>query len=112
MSSARDWDPARYGAFRDLRLRPALDLLAQVPDLPPGEIVDLGCGDGAVAPALVSRYPTRCLVGVDASEPMLSNAVLRRCYERFALADIADWMPEQSARADLFQRRAELGRGP
>jgi trans-aconitate 2-methyltransferase len=90
-----DWDPARYGAFRDLRLRPALDLLSHVPDLPPGDIVDLGCGDGAVGPALVARYPTRCLVAVDASEAMLSNAVLRRCYERATLADIADWQPEQ-----------------
>ena len=93
--TAQDWDPARYGAFGDLRLRPALDLLAQVPELPPGEVVDLGCGDGAVGPALVSRYPTRCLVGVDASESMLSNAALRRCYERLALGDIADWQPER-----------------
>ena len=96
MSAGRvaDWDPARYGRFGDLRLRPALDLLAQVPELPPGEIVDLGCGDGAVGPALVARYPTRCLVGVDASETMLANAALRRCYERVTLADIADWQPE------------------
>ena len=28
---SKDWDPQRYGAFRDLRLRKALDLLAQVP---------------------------------------------------------------------------------
>lgn len=90
----RDWDPTRYAAFRDLRLRPALDLLAQVPEVPAGEIVDLGCGDGAVGPALVARYPTRSLVGVDASEAMLANAALRRCYERVTLADIADWRPE------------------
>ena len=90
-----DWDPAGYGAFRDLRLRPALDLLAQVPDLPPGDVIDLGCGDGAVAPALVARYPTRTLVGVDASEAMLANAVLRRAYERVTPADIADWRPER-----------------
>jgi trans-aconitate 2-methyltransferase len=92
--TGQDWDPARYGAFRDLRLRPALDLLAQVPDLPVGEVVDLGCGDGAVGPALLSRYPARSLVGVDASEAMLANAVMRRCYERVALADIADWQAE------------------
>lgn len=89
-----DWDPARYGAFRDLRMRPALDLLAQVPDLPRGDIVDLGCGDGAVGPALLSRYPARSLVGVDASEAMLANAALRRCYERLDLADIVDWQPD------------------
>lgn len=92
---AVDWDPARYAAFRDLRLRPALDLLAQVPELPPGDVIDLGCGDGAVGPALVARYPTRSLVGVDASQPMLANAVLRRCYERVTLADIAEWAPER-----------------
>jgi trans-aconitate 2-methyltransferase len=89
-----DWDPARYGSFRDLRLRPALDLLAQVPDLPRGDIVDLGCGDGALGPALLSRYPARNLLGVDSSEAMLSNASLRRCYERLDLADIADWQPD------------------
>jgi trans-aconitate 2-methyltransferase len=90
----RDWDPARYGAFRDLRLRPALDLLAQVERLPKGDVIDLGCGDGAVGPALLSRFPTRSLVGVDASEAMLANASLRRCYERVEQADIAGWRPE------------------
>ncbi|WP_367890129.1 methyltransferase domain-containing protein [Rhodobacter calidifons] len=89
-----DWEPARYAAYRDLRLRPALDLLAQVPDLPRGEIVDLGCGDGAVGPALLSRYPARSLVGVDSSDAMLANAALRRCYERLDLADIVDWQPD------------------
>lgn len=93
--AVRDWDPGQYGAFRDLRLRPALDLLAQVPDLPAGDVVDLGCGDGAVAPALVSRYPTRCLVGVDASEAMLANASLRRCYEHLTQADISSWQPDR-----------------
>ena len=93
--TARDWDPARYAAFRDLRLRPALDLLAQVPEVPAGEVVDLGCGDGAVGAALLARYPTRCLVGVDTSDAMLANAALRRCYERLTSADIADWQPER-----------------
>lgn len=92
--AVRDWDPKTYGAFRDLRLRPALDLLAQLPELPGGEVVDLGCGDGAVGPALVARYPTRTLVGVDASEAMLANASMRRCYERVEAADIAAWRPE------------------
>ncbi len=88
---AVDWDPARYGAFRDLRLRPALDLLAQVPGLPPGEIVDLGCGDGAVADALATRFPGRGLVGVDNSPAMLANAAARLRYDRLIEADIAGW---------------------
>jgi trans-aconitate 2-methyltransferase len=47
-----------------------------------------------VGPALLSRYPTRCLVGVDTSDAMLTNAALRRCYERLTPADISDWHPE------------------
>ncbi|MFM7443053.1 MAG: methyltransferase domain-containing protein [Tabrizicola sp.] len=102
---SQDWDPTRYAAFRDLRLRPALDLLAQLPELPRGDIIDLGCGDGAVAPALVSRYPTHSLIGVDTSESMLANATLRRCYEHVDLADIADWTP-QTRPALIFSNAA------
>jgi trans-aconitate methyltransferase len=44
-----DWNPGAYDAFRDFRLRPALDLLARVPgSLPNGDVIDLGCGSGAV----------------------------------------------------------------
>jgi len=88
-----DWDPARYAAFRDLRLRPALDLLAQVSGLPPGEIVDLGCGDGAVAGALAARFPGRGLVGVDNSAAMLGKAGELLRYDRLIEADIATWEP-------------------
>jgi trans-aconitate 2-methyltransferase len=88
-----DWDPSRYGAFRDLRLRPALDLLAQVPGLPAGEVVDLGCGDGAVAAALAARFPGRGLVGVDNSAAMLAKAAERLVYDRLIEADIEVWEP-------------------
>ena len=54
-----DWNPETYARFRGLRLRPALDLLAQVRDLPEGPVIDLGCGNGAVGPALASAYPLR-----------------------------------------------------
>lgn len=83
-----DWNPAAYSAFRGLRLRPALDLLAQVPDLPPGDVVDLGCGDGAAAGALAARFPGRRLVGVDASPAMLEKAA---GYAAKLQADIAGW---------------------
>ena len=90
---AVDWEPARYAAFRDLRLRPALDLLTQVEGLPPGEVVDLGCGDGAVAAALATRFPGRGLVGVDSSAAMLARAGERLVYDRLVEADIASWEP-------------------
>jgi trans-aconitate 2-methyltransferase len=88
-----DWNPVAYAAFRSLRLRPALDLLAQVPDLPPGDVVDLGCGDGAAAGALAARFPERRLVGVDASPAMLDKA---GGYASKVRADIATWRPETS----------------
>jgi trans-aconitate 2-methyltransferase len=90
-----DWDPTRYGAFRDLRLRPALDLLAQVPELPSGAVVDLGCGNGAVAADLAVRFPGRTLVGVDSSVAMLDDARDAGHYHRMDQADIARWAPHQ-----------------
>lgn len=69
-------------------MRPALDLLAQVEGLPAGDVVDLGCGDGAVAGALRARFPGRRLVGVDASPAMLTRA---EGYDATVCADIAAW---------------------
>lgn len=91
MSGRTDWNPGAYARFRGLRLRPALDLLAQVGDLPPGDIIDLGCGDGAAAAALAGRFPDRRLVGVDASPAMLERA---SGYDAKVEADIAGWRPE------------------
>jgi trans-aconitate 2-methyltransferase len=72
-------------------LRPALDLLAQVGELPGGDVVDLGCGDGAAAGALAARFPGRRLVGVDSSAAMLAKA---EGYSAKVQADIAAWQPE------------------
>ncbi|MFZ1468067.1 MAG: methyltransferase domain-containing protein [Paracoccaceae bacterium] len=97
-----DWNPASYAAFRDLRLRPALDLLAQLPALPPGDVVDLGCGNGAAAQALRARWPAQRLIGVDASPAMLQEA---QGYDFKDLADIAGWSP-QTPPALIFSNAA------
>lgn len=89
-----DWNPQLYARFRDLRLRPALDLLAHVGDPPGGAVIDLGCGAGAVAPALRQRFPGRPLIGVDASTAMLAAARDSGQYDRLVPADLADWQPE------------------
>ncbi|QQA41658.1 methyltransferase domain-containing protein [Pelagovum pacificum] len=86
-----DWNPAAYAAFGDLRLRPALDLLAQVGDVPAGDIVDLGCGNGAVAGALRARFPDRRLIGVDSSPAMLEKA---KGYDALVEVDAALWESE------------------
>lgn len=96
-SAQTDWDPEAYHRFRGHRLRPALDLLARVPALPPGDVVDLGCGAGDLAEALtaaVCRPQGRRLIGVDTSETMLSEAAEHRLYNRLDQTDIAVWQPE------------------
>jgi trans-aconitate 2-methyltransferase len=86
-----DWNPETYARFRGLRLRPLLDLLMQVGGLPQGDIVDLGCGDGAAAGALKQRYPKHALNGLDASPAMLAKA---KGYDRLIEADAATWHPD------------------
>lgn len=92
-ATATDWSPETYARFRGLRLRPALDLLAQVGDLPPGDVIDLGCGDGAVAGALAARFAGRDLRGVDSSQAMLAQAQALGVYASLQAADIANWRP-------------------
>lgn len=87
-----DWNPGAYDRFRGLRLRPALDLLAQVPGLPAGDVVDLGCGTGAAGPVLRARFPGHRLIGLDASRAMLAEAESGP-YDQLVAGDIADWMP-------------------
>lgn len=89
--TARDWNPESYAQFGDLRLRPALDLLAQVGPLPDGDVVDLGCGNGAAGPALNERFGGRRLVGLDASPAMLTAARSGGAYDALIAGDAAVW---------------------
>lgn len=91
-SRTRDWDPGTYHRFRGHRLRPALDLLRALPDLPPGPVVDLGCGSGAAGPALATLG--RPLWGVDLSPAMLDEARATGAYDDLHLGDMARWQPE------------------
>jgi trans-aconitate 2-methyltransferase len=93
-SAGQDWDPGAYGRFRGLRLRPALDLLAQVGALPDGCVVDLGCGSGAAGPVLRARFADRWIEGVDLSPAMRDEARGTGAYDRLTGADIAVWRPE------------------
>lgn len=86
-----DWNPEAYARFRGLRLRPGLDLLAQVAELPEGDVVDLGCGEGAVAAALAARFAGRALHGVDNSQAMLARAQGLGIYTSLEAVDIAAW---------------------
>ena len=84
-----DWNPGTYHRFRGQRLRPALDLIAALPDLPPGDIIDLGCGSGASGPALAGLG--RAVHGVDLSPAMLAEARATGVYASLTEGDIATW---------------------
>ena len=88
-----DWNPNLYSEFAGLRLRPALDLMMRIGALPPGGVVDLGCGAGAVGPVLKARFRDRRLSGVDASPAMLERARATGVYDMLEQADAARWVP-------------------
>jgi len=68
-----------------------MDLLAQVPDLPAGDVVDLGCGNGPVGAALALRSAGRRVIGVDNSPAMLAKAKETGAYSALIEADAAMW---------------------
>ena len=89
------WEPGQYGRFAGPRLRPGIDLLARVPLEGAASVVDLGCGSGALFPALRARFPGAELTGVDNSPEMLAQA--HRVDEGATLveADAASWRPDR-----------------
>ena len=100
------WDPQQYLKFGDHRLRPALDLLAQVPLERPRSVYDLGCGPGNITRLLAERWPGAALTGVDSSPDMLAKARQEAPTVSFQQADIAQWRPP--APADLLYSNAAL----
>lgn len=101
-----DWDAGLYRQFECERTRPAADLLAQLPDLRPSRIVDLGCGPGNATELLVQRFPDAAVTGIDLSETMLADARARLSACRFETADIATWQP--TVAPDLIFANASL----
>lgn len=101
------WSPEQYGRHAAPRLRPGLDLLARVPL---GEearaVVDLGCGAGALFPALRGRFPEARLLGVDLSPEMLAKARAADSEAELILADAALWRPSEPV--DLILANALL----
>jgi trans-aconitate 2-methyltransferase len=88
------WDPGQYLRFSDQRLRPALDLMAQVPLTVPRQIVDLGCGAGNVTAILQQRFPSAEVTGVDGSASMLEKARTAAPECHFEQGDFATWVPQ------------------
>lgn len=104
--AAAIWDPAQYLRFSGERLRPALDLLAQVPLDVPEHVVDLGCGAGNVTAILQQRFPEADVLGVDSSAPMLERARAAAPACRFEQGDFFLWQPTD--KLDLIYSNAAL----
>ncbi len=100
------WDPMQYLRFSNERLRPALDLLAQVPLAVAARVVDLGCGAGNVTSILRERFPQAIVIGVDGSEAMLTKAREGAPGCHFVLSDFATWVPDVAP--DLIFSNAAL----
>ena len=100
------WDPAQYLRFGNERLRPALDLLAQIPLEAAAHVVDLGCGPGNVTPLLKHRFPGADVLGIDGSPDMLAKARIAAPDCRFEKGDFNIWVPE--AKPDLIYSNAAL----
>ncbi len=68
------WDVDLYARYEAERLRPSLDLVAQIPDRGFQRILDAGCGSGMSTAPLRARWPGATVVGADSSQEMLENA--------------------------------------
>ncbi|MBW4472792.1 MAG: class I SAM-dependent methyltransferase [Stenomitos rutilans HA7619-LM2] len=62
--------------FATEQINIALRVLDQL-HMPITQVADLGCGDGAIAQAVLTRYPTAHITAIDFSEPMLEQAKQR-----------------------------------
>jgi trans-aconitate 2-methyltransferase len=102
------WDPDQYLMFEQERARAFHDLVAQVSDLRPGTIADLGCGPGHLTATLADRWPEASVTGVDSSSDMIETAreLARAGRLTFVSSRIEDWRPEQPV--DLIVSNAAL----
>ncbi|MBR9844298.1 MAG: methyltransferase domain-containing protein [Rhodobacteraceae bacterium] len=92
----RDWKPESYDRFGDVRLQPAIDLLARVGNVPAGDIIDLGCGSGVMGAALARQFPGQRIVGIDSSPAMLGKALATGDFTELEQDDISEWVPEMA----------------
>lgn len=92
------WNPDTYLQFQAERDRPFYDLLAQVPEIQPAHVTDLGCGTGHLTAELARRWPHGRVTGIDSSAEMLAQARSLPAPGLpnldFRQADLQDWTPD------------------
>ena len=72
----RTWNPSEYLSFEGSRIRPAIDLVRQVPLRNVESVVDLGCGTANMLPYFLNEWPNTInnIVCADSSLNMLERA--------------------------------------
>jgi len=92
------WNAQQYLRFADDRLRPFLDLVAQMETKEGARyVVDLGCGPGNATALLADWWPEARVVGIDSSPAMIEAAQEHAVPGRveFELGDLRDWHPAE-----------------
>ena len=92
---ATTWDPKQYLKFAGPRLRPALDLLAQIYVDDVKTIYDLGSGPGNLTQHFKDRWPEAQITGIDNSEEMLDAARKAHPDVTWTKADLTTWRPDE-----------------
>lgn len=95
------WDPDSYLELMAEEVpdyaRLQDELLAATRDIAPSRVLELGTGSGETAGRVLSAHPRAQLVGIDASEEMLSAAAARLDSDRtkLHLQRLQDPLPSQ-----------------
>jgi trans-aconitate 2-methyltransferase len=100
------WSAEQYLKFAAPRLRPAVDLLAQVRLEAPARVCDLGCGTGSATQMMAARWPQAEVIGVDSSPDMLAREAPSGSHVRWLQQDLARFQPPGPC--DLIYSNAAL----
>lgn len=103
------WNPDKYLSFVNIRLRPAMDLIARIPPQNFGTIYDLGSGTGNVTNILQKRWPEARVVGVDSSPEMLARARGEYPNLEWEAGDIGTWRRAGESANDIDKGLAKAG---
>ncbi len=68
------WNPEQYNEFTHVRYLPFYDIIAHISDKPGMNVLDLGCGTGALTKMLADKLSYPDVLGVDSSAEMLQEA--------------------------------------